>query len=54
MRHPASCSRCGRPFAATRSDARYCGKSCKQLAYLARRFARVAADAADAARAEVA
>jgi hypothetical protein len=34
-----TCSVCGRPFAATRSDARYCGTPCRMRAYRTRRSA---------------
>jgi hypothetical protein len=30
------CSRCGKPFVQTRATKRYCGQSCRQLAYLER------------------
>jgi hypothetical protein len=28
--HPLTCQRCGRPFTAGRSDARYCSRSCRR------------------------
>jgi hypothetical protein len=28
--HPLNCQRCGRPFTARRSDARYCSRSCRR------------------------
>jgi hypothetical protein len=28
--HPLTCQRCGRPFTARRSDARYCSRSCRR------------------------
>jgi hypothetical protein len=33
--HSLTCQRCGRPFTARRSDARYCSRSCRRRAVAA-------------------
>lgn len=54
MIHARRCGRCGDPLQGLRSDARWCGSTCRVLAYRERRLDRIVRAAVAEAGARVA